>query len=221
MGSDDLHHKRKARQARNLARRRSRRESYDRVLIVCEGAKTEKNYLQELRNSLKLNPANIEIVGDRGSSPISVVQHAKRRFTDESRKGDTYDKVYCVFDKATHHSYLQAINNYEQSKPTGVYSAITSVPCFEYWFLLHFEYSTKPYTGTGTRSACDDLIRDLQIHVKNYAKGTNDWFSKLEMRTDQAISNSKRAMSTAKNSNTDNPTTRMHELVEYLRHLDK
>ncbi len=221
MGSDDLHHKRKERQARNLARRRSRREDYDRVLIVCEGAKTEKNYLQELRSSLKLNRENIDIVGDSGSSPRSVVRYAKRRYSEEKQKGDTYDRVYCVFDKDKHHSYFQATKDCEQFRPTGVYSAITSVPCFEYWFLLHFEYSTKPCTGTSTRSACEDLIRDLQKYVKNYAKGTKDWFSKLETRIDQATSNTKQAMSAAKNANTDNPTTRMHELVEYLRQLNK
>ncbi len=187
MGSDDLHHKREARRARILARRRSRREDYDRVLIVCEGAKTEKIYLQELRSYLKLNRENIDIVGDSGSSPKSVVRYAKRRYSEEKQKGYTYDKVYCFFDKDTHHRYLQAINDCEISRPAGGFSAITSVPCFEYWLLLHFEYSTKPYTGTATRSACDNLIRDLQKHIKNYAKGMKDWFCKLETRTDQAI----------------------------------
>lgn len=85
MGSDDLHHKRKARLAKHLARRRSKRESYDRVLIVCEGSKTELNYLRDLRDSLKLSSANIEIDGNSGSSPKSVVRYAKRRLSEEKK----------------------------------------------------------------------------------------------------------------------------------------
>ena len=114
MGSDGLHHKRKARLAKYLARRRSRRESYDRVLIVCEGSKTELNYLRDLRDSLKLSSANIEIDGNSGSSPKSVVRYAKRRLSEEKEKGDAYDKVYCVFDKDAHPSYTQAINEYKK-----------------------------------------------------------------------------------------------------------
>jgi len=44
--------------AGDLERRKSRRAPYDRVLIVCEGSKTEPNYLQELIDCLELNSAN-------------------------------------------------------------------------------------------------------------------------------------------------------------------
>ena len=45
MGSDNLYHKRKAKKAKDLARRKSKRAPYDKVLIVCEGEKTEPNYV--------------------------------------------------------------------------------------------------------------------------------------------------------------------------------
>lgn len=219
MGSDDLHHQRKARLAKHLARRRSKRESCDRVLIVCEGSKTELNYLRDLRDSLKLSSANIEIYGNSGSSPKSVVWYAKRRLSEEKEKGDTYDKVYCVFDKDTHSSYTQAINECKKTSRAQICCAITSVPCFEYWLLLHHEYSTKPFTSAGNRSACDNLIRDLRKHLRNYSKGTKGWFNELNNRTDQAISHSEQALQAAYKHGTDNPTTRMHELVKFLLHL--
>ncbi len=76
MGSDNLFHKRKARQSESLRRKMARRASYDTVLIVCEGEKTEPNYFRELRNDLKLNSANIEITGDAGgSSPMNIVNY--------------------------------------------------------------------------------------------------------------------------------------------------
>lgn len=145
MGSDDLHEKRKARQAKDLGRRKAKRAPYDRVLIVCEGSKTEPNYLQELIDSLELNSANVEIDGNSGSSPISIFHHAKRRYIEEKNKNDPFDHVFCVFDKDSHPSYKQAIAEISKCRPRGIFQPIQSVPCFEYWLLLHFEFSAKPY----------------------------------------------------------------------------
>ena len=221
MGSGDLHHKRKSRRARDLVRRRSSRESYDRVLVVCEGSKTEPGYLRELTNYLMLSSANVEVDGDSGSSPVSVVRYAKRRYREEKEKGDEYDRVFCVFDKDTHASYAQAINESVNSRPAGVFQAVPSVPCFEYWLLLHFVFSTQPYVANGGKNACAHLIGDLRGYMPDYAKGDEGVFIKLMNKTDQAIEHSKRALGQAVARDTDNPTTRMHELVEYLQQLKK
>jgi FMN phosphatase YigB (HAD superfamily) len=47
------------RQARQLARKQGLREPFDRVLIVCEGSKTEPLYFQELRAYYRLNTAHV------------------------------------------------------------------------------------------------------------------------------------------------------------------
>lgn len=219
MGSDNLHHKRKARQAKDLARRKAKRAPYDRVLIVCEGSKTEPNYLQELIDYFELNSANVEIDGSSGSSPISVIRYAKRRYDEEKKKNDSFDRVFCVFDKDTHASYEQAVAEIVNFRPSGIYQAIPSVPCFEYWLLLHFEYSTKPYSSYGGKSACDCIIKDLKKYISEYAKGTKGLFNDLIHQTDQARAFSEKASREATGTGTDNPTTLMHKLVDYLIHL--
>ncbi len=219
MGSDDLHHQRRARRAKDLARRKSSRAPYDRVLIVCEGSKTEPNYLRELIDCLKLSSANVEVDGDSGSSPISVVQHARRRYREEQAKGDAFDRVFCVFDKDTHATYGEAINACAAFRPLDAFHTIPSVPCFEYWLLLHFTCSTKPYDSSGGKSACDCLIGELQNYMHGYSKGDRGIFKRVMDQTDRAIAFSKRAVKAAENAGTDNPTTRMHELVEYLKQL--
>ena len=50
MGSEDLFHKRKAKSVKQLARNKSKRAPYDKVLIVCEGTKTEPYYFTDARN---------------------------------------------------------------------------------------------------------------------------------------------------------------------------
>lgn len=221
MGSDDLHHKRKARRAKDLARRKSSRAPYDRVLIVCEGSKTEPNYLRELIDCLKLSSANVEVDGDSGSSPVSVVQHAKRRYREERDKGDAFDRVYCVFDKDTHTTYNEAMDACAGFRPSGIVQAIPSVPCFEYWLLLHFTYTTRPFNPVGGKSVCDCVIGELQNYIHGYSKGDRGIFKRVMGHTDQAIAFSKRAVKAAEKAGTDNPTTRMHELVEYLKQLKR
>jgi hypothetical protein len=54
VGTDNFHHKRKAKLAKDLQRRQARRAPYEKVLIVCEGGKTEPNYFTELRDHYEL-----------------------------------------------------------------------------------------------------------------------------------------------------------------------
>ena len=59
MGTDNLHHKRKAKQVSRLQRQNAKRKPYDKVLIVCEGEKTEPNYFNELKDHYEINTAKV------------------------------------------------------------------------------------------------------------------------------------------------------------------
>ncbi len=126
MGTDNLFHKRKA---KKLARQKANRQPYDKVLIVCEGEKTEPNYFRELKDYYELDSANVKITGDCGSSPISVVTHAQDIYRETMKAGDAFDKVYCIFDKDTHGDYQSAIDKLTRMRPRKVFEAIASVPC--------------------------------------------------------------------------------------------
>lgn len=100
-------------------------------------------------------------------------------------------------------------------------TAITSIPCFEFWLLLHFDYTTRPYAGSGGRSPCDEVIADLKTHLPEYAKSQNDIYVITKEPIDGAIDASKAVLVEAERNETDNPSTRVHELVEYLSSLKK
>ena len=219
MGTDNLHHKRKAKVVKELQRRRSRRASYDKILIVCEGEKTEPNYFQELVDFYKLNSANVEIDGSCGSSPKSVLERAEYLASSEKTKGDAYDRVYCVFDKDSHETYCETIKKIDNKRPVDIFYAVVSVPCFEYWILLHFNYTTKPFHQTGKSSVADEVIKDLKKYMPRYSKGDSNVFRQLVDQLDFAKSNSRRALESAKQNHTDNPSTNIHELVDYLQNL--
>lgn len=230
MGTDDIFHKRKARQNKDSNRKKASIEPYERVLIVCEGEKTEPYYFEEIKYVLEISSANIGIDGSCGSSPKSIVKHAISLFKNEQDSGGFYDRVYCVFDRDTHESYDQAINivmeiNKPLKKETGkqIFYTTRSVPSFEYWFLLHFSTSTKPYIGTIRKSAGDQVIDDLKQFMPEYKKTKKGIYkqSTKDGTLDHAKAHSKRIFDSAERTGYSNPSTNMHEIVEYLQGIKK
>lgn len=205
---------RRARQINDLKRNRPKRTSYDRVLIVCEGSKTEPNYFRELVDHLRLNSANVEVDGESDSSPRSVVAHAIKRYQND----EEFDQIYCVFDRDEHTTFQEALQRIRESRKIPL-NAIVSVPCFEYWLLLHFEFTTKPYARSGDRSAADCVVFDLKRHLPGYAKGYKKTFQELRDKLNVAIERSKRIIAQCEMNQTDNPSTQTHLLVEYLNKL--
>ena len=60
------------RQRKQLERKLGRRASYDRILIVAEGSKTEPNYFSEIRAAYRLHTANVEVrASELGTAPSS------------------------------------------------------------------------------------------------------------------------------------------------------
>lgn len=225
MGTDDLFHKRRIRREREFERLRRIRSSRDVVLILCEGEKTEPNYFKKLRTILRLNKTNIVIHEDcRGNDPLRLVNEAEEEFIKELKRDyekQGYDHVFVVFDKDTHATYNDALQKMASlgKKHKGKFKAIVSVPCFEFWLLLHFEYTSRPYGASGSNSPCDNAIRDLEVHVPGYAKGSADVFETTYPRVDEAIKHAERLEKRQEDARTDNPSTKVHRLVGYLQSL--
>lgn len=215
--ADQLFKKRKAKNARSLRRNRAKRSSYDMVLIVCEGERTEPNYFRAMIDDLQLNTANIVIAKNTaGSSPKNVVEFA----LEEYRKEKEYDRIYCIFDKDRHATYDIALDRIRRTKlqKGRVIVASTSVPCFEFWLLLHFCYTTRPYDA-GSGSICAKVISDLKGYLPGYEKGAHNVYQATKQKLENAIANSKRVVQHCETGGTDMPSTKIHELVEYLKNL--
>lgn len=219
MGTDNLFHKRKAKGIRNLKRRRANRQHYSKVLVVCEGEKTEPHYFKGLKDHYGLNSAIIEICNSRGSDPYSIFTFAKQRYRDEKATGDPFDRVYCVFDKDNHKTYEKTLEAIRKVKPEKTFKAVNSVPCFQYWLLLHFYYTTRPYSPLPKNSACNQVLADLEKHLPCYTKGDMNIFLKLINKIDFAKKNARKSWKVATQADTDNPTTLVHNLVDYLQNI--
>ncbi|MCP4995719.1 MAG: RloB domain-containing protein [Gammaproteobacteria bacterium] len=207
--------KRKPRRDKDLKRRGPKREAYDRVLIICEGEKTEPFYFQDLCAHYHLSSANIEVTPADGSSPVTVVKSAKRHQKQEKRQGEQFDRVYCVFDRDEHPNYDAAC---DQAKANG-FELVTSVPCFEYWLLLHFEYTAAPFSKTGARTAAENVVSKLRHHIPDYGKGKFGLFSQLIDHLETAKKRAVRGIHEVEKTGEENPSTRVYELVDYLQRI--
>jgi hypothetical protein len=217
MGSEDLFRKRTAKKNKELSRKEKNKRSLDKILIVCEGSKTEPIYFLECRSFHKLETAKvIEVTGDCGSDPRSVFNKAKELYQSSVNNCAPFDKVYCVIDRDAHPNYLETLDAINKKSPKGVFTAISSVPCFEYWLLLHYTYTTKAYAKTPRKSSGAQVLQDLKKYIPKYEKGQHGLFTKLSGLIDTAMKNSERAYNTSLKNNTDNPSSKIHDLIKHL-----
>lgn len=220
MGSENLFHKNRIKSIRELGRKKQQRQQQVRILIICEDSKSSAYYFEDMAKDYGLTA--VVVHGKQcGSAPISVVEYARRQYEQEFRNGDPYDRVYCVFDQDQHDSFTEACQKSTayviQGKP---FFAITSIPCFELWALLHFNFVAKPYKQAGKNSPCAKAIADLRKipNWNDYDKAMQDMHAKLADKTDTAIKNAKALTESNKKTGSNNPATNIHELVECLQY---
>ncbi len=212
----------KERQKRQLERKLARRASYDRILIVSEGSKTEPNYFKEIRSDYRLHTANIEVRSSvLGTAPIQVVRYAKELFENGDRhkriQARAFEQVYAVFDRDDHDSYFDALVLAESlngklkndNKQAIKFSSIASVPCFELWLLLHFEDVFAPVHR-------DDVIKRLKRHIPDYVKGTTRSYFLTKERLPYAVQRSQILVGKFSARTAPEPYTAIVDLVNLL-----
>ncbi len=140
-------------------------------LIVTEGEKTEPNYFKKLRVRLGLKTIDVEIVHPEGTDPRALVCEAIRlrskRENEAKKRFDRvkYDEVWVVFDLEKIHDErrLLAREAIDQAKAQNIRVAYSD-PSFEYWLLLHEEYTASEFNGS------NEVIVRLKKYFQEYAK---------------------------------------------------
>jgi hypothetical protein len=173
------------RQARALQRKKGKRPPYDRVLIVCEGSKTEPLYFDDIRKQNRVPTAHVKVEpSEYGTQPLQVVNFA----LDEFKKTRNFEWVFAVFDRddhGTYHAALQraqsldnTLRNDEKRKVRFI--GAPSVPCFELWLLLH-SVDIQAYFHR------DEIIARLREYIPGYSKGANGIYAITQPDLQRAI----------------------------------
>ncbi|MDJ1179203.1 RloB family protein [Roseofilum sp. BLCC_M91] len=205
---------RKGKSENKLKRKQGDRKPKDYFLIVVEG-KTEYQYFQSLKEDLQLVTTKIEVVaasGGKSGDARKVVQEGKR--LQEKEKPD---RLYCVFDG-------DRLEFDEACKMTKDDEPIFSIPCFDLWFLLHFEYTSSPLTSEQVCDKVDRIFKKQEILKPNesYVKEKGrDYYPHLQTEQESAIKGAKRLMEEQEENDSNNPLTRVHLLVEELKKVNR
>jgi hypothetical protein len=215
----------KERQKKQLERKISRRASYDRILIVSEGSKTEPNYFGEIRKEFRLHTANVQVQPSNfGTTPLQVVKYAKALFErGNSQKGilpRAFEKVFAVFDRDDHLTYFEALSLAasldgklrNDARKAVQFRGIASVPSFELWLLLHYEDIQAPIHR-------DEVMRRLKMHIPGYDKGTCGAYATTRAQLEIAIHRAEALGKKFSAHDAPEPFTAIFELVKLLHTL--
>ena len=196
-----------------IKRKNGQLKEFKRILIVTEGSETEPLYFEQIKRKYKLKDNVIFIYPAENSSPRDVLKTAK-----DKNSIDDFDKVFCVFDKDTHDTYGEVVLKITNDKKLVKITAVTSVPCFEIWLILHYKATAKPYYTSDKNKASKNALKDLQKIDPMYSKNNKNYFEAIVERTDIAIKN---ADIVSKQVLGDDPSTKIPTLINEIKELSR
>jgi hypothetical protein len=192
-------------------RKESTKTERQKILIVCEGEKTEPNYFRSVERMLPKGIVSIEIIGT-GSNTISVVKTCLEQIKKAIEVDEKYDEAWVVFDKDSfsNEHFNEAIRLAEANKVNCAFSN----EAFELWYILHFQYLVTKLN----REQYNEILAG--ILGCTYEKNSIDIIEVILKKgnVDTAIRNAKTLEKTHDNTNhaIEVPKTLVYKLVEKL-----
>ena len=181
------------------------------IKIYFNSLETEYNYFKEIKDKLenfKIIDLKLEIEKAQskgGKSPLELLEYSVLNKNEKEETWIVFDKddfeIDSVITKANKCNIKPAFSN----------------PCFELWFLNHFDYrETFLYTKECLKLTKEKFKKELK---KEYVKNEK-WFKILEKKTETAVRNSKKQHKEIEKSifspSRQNPCTLIYILVEKL-----
>jgi hypothetical protein len=193
---------------RSIKRRIHTRFPATRILIVCEGEKTEKLYFQAFPVDTKVIDVKVE---GTGRNTESLVREAIRLRQEAKIHGEPpYNQVWCVFDR-DQFPKQQFNTAFSLAKRHNIH-IVYSNEAFELWYLLHFEF----WIHAAHRS---QYAKRLSEYLQRpYDKADLSMYATLKAKQSAAIKHAKRLLADYPtfDPEANNPSTTVHLLVEEL-----
>lgn len=175
--------------------------SRKKILIICEGEKSEPNYLEWLKFEWRVQ-AEIEIIGKCGD-PLHVVERAVKE--KQNRRGiEKPDLIFAVFDKDDF-PMARIENAYKIAKKHSI-NIVFSNESFELWYLLHFDYIEA---ALDRNSVCDKIGARIG---RKYDKNDDKIFTEISKMICKAVKNAFK-LERLNGTSRENPYTSMHRLI--------
>lgn len=186
------------------------------VVIACEGNnKTEEVYFKNF-NSRK---CIIRFSTGNSTDPVGIVNDLLK-FIDNDIGRETNDKYYVVLDTDVNQDKQNKIDEAKRIASENGVKFITSTPTFEFWYILHFGFTTKTYNSS------EEVQADVKSKISGYIKSMNT-YSIIKEHTKLAIKNAKNVekhhleLGQALDNEKCNPYTGAYKVVEELIERNK
>lgn len=143
-----------------MARKTAYRLPQKSIAILGEG-ETEYFYFMDLKFSEK---SQFIIKPDKPKHSSDLNSFMKKIIKLLS---DEFDEIYVVLDLdriVTNTSEMEKYKKLKKKFKSNNIYFIESIPCFEFWFLLHYVRTTKCFR------ICKNVERALKKHIKDYDK---------------------------------------------------
>ena len=192
---------------------RKLRKPKSKVLIAAEGKnKTEKTYFSNFEDSKK--SYNITYARGNNTDPLKLVKMLIKEIDELNLHLQDDDVAYCIFDTDVDSNKNKIIKEAIQLAKKNHIKIITSSPCIEVWFLLHYAYTTANMNN-------EEVIKSLKKYYPKYEKNINiypDVVKKIALAINRAKKLEKYQIDNNQTIGTveANPNTEVYKIVEYL-----
>lgn len=189
------------------------RKQKSKILIAVEGKnKTEKTYFSNFEDGKK--SYSITYARGNNTDPLKLVKMLIKEIDNLKLDLQDDDVAYCIFDTDVDPNKNKIIEEAIQLAKKNNIKIITSSPCIELWFLLHYDYTTANMDS-------DEVIKKLKGYYPKYEKNINIYPDIIE-EIDLAIKHAKKLEKHQIDNNRRigtveaNPNTEVYKIVEYL-----
>ena len=189
------------------------RQHKNKIIIAVEGKnKTEKLYFDNFDNGKQ--SYSITIAKGNDTDPLKLVKNLNKEIIKNELDLLNGDMAFCVFDTDEDINKNKLIIEAKKYATSKKIIMISSSPCIELWFLLHYEYTTASLSN-------DKLIKRLKQYYQKYEKNINI-YPEINNNVNKAIERAKKLeqyqLNNGKTVGTveSNPSTEMYIIVEYL-----
>ncbi len=189
------------------------RKQKSKILIAAEGKnKTEKTYFSNFEDGKK--SYNITFARGNNTDPLKLVKMLIMEIDELDLDLQDDDVAYCIFDTDVNPNKNKIIEEAIQLAKKNNIKIITSSPCIELWFLLHYDYTTANMDN-------EEVIKRLKEYYPKYAKNINiypDIIKEMNLAINRAKKLEKYQIDNNRRIGTveANPNTEVYKFVEYL-----
>lgn len=208
-------------------RQRRKRKLSPRLIVACEGEKTEFEYLTRLVQSFAhQGSAALKAIRGRGTDAVGVVKAAMRQRENDRRGQKFYpqdgDKTYALLDVEPHDppkaGRLEEALRLAHGNDICV---LLSNPSFEFWLLCHAAEQGEVCRSFADPRSLDRELRRRSGFGKDDLHAKPDLFNRIFLpNVSHAVEVARHVHQTHHNNIADvrgaNACTRVYELVGYL-----